>query len=112
MTLPEISERAASQIQKLMETLKPDIRDEYIPTVNWLVESSNANDEVPGPCIGLHRKSDVLPQHVLSAHGIAIAFNLPETIKIQLKDCVLDFIGNRYVFVKKEMAKFLGTRDT
>ena len=46
-------------------------------------------------------------EFVLRAHDILIGFNMPEAKLTAHEDSVLDFLDDRFLFVSKEIAKFL-----
>jgi hypothetical protein len=108
MTLPSVSKRAVTVIRKLMLELPPDGNpDDHLPSVAWMEDSSDEREIVPAPCLGWHLKEKVPREYIVEAHGLAIAFTLPDEIREKVKDSVLDYVHGNFVFVHPNVSTWL-----
>jgi hypothetical protein len=107
MKLPGITKRAARAISKLMLLWSEKQREEWLPVIAWLI-GSNEPGFVPGPCLGGHPAEKVPSQWIVEAHGIIVVYNLPPDILEKYQDCVLDYMGNQFMFIEPSAVKFLG----
>jgi hypothetical protein len=83
-------------------------RERWLPIICWEIVSTEPGF-VPGPCVCLD-KEDIIPSDfVVDAFGMKIAFNLSEAILERYNDCILDYVGNRFMFVDRNMTSFLGS---
>jgi hypothetical protein len=111
MTLLGITLRAAQEIERLMKTLPEETNPEkYLPSISWQNSSSDPGF-VPGPCIGVHEKTDVADAYIIDAHGLKVAFNLSDDLLAQYQEFALDFFGGRFIFVDKKMSAFIGNSN-
>jgi hypothetical protein len=109
MKFPDITPRAARAISRLMDSLPAEERGQLIPIICWMVADSSEPGFVPRPTIGMDKATIIPPEYVVEASGIKIAFNLSSEILEEHSDCVLDYVGDRLMFVNKNMTNFLGS---
>jgi len=96
-----------------MDSLPDNMKREHcLPFICWMVDSSEIGF-VPGPCIAIDREATVSPDVIGEAFGVRFVFNLSEDVLKKHQDCVLDYFGDRFIFLKKTMMPFLnpGSND-
>jgi hypothetical protein len=107
--LPQLTKRAAKEIARLVQTHSNKLKhEEYVPTIGWMISSSNPNEFAPGPCLGLHPIKGVPLNLIRESYGIRVAFNLPNDVMKRYHDHILDYLGNRFVFITRSDAAFIG----
>jgi hypothetical protein len=112
MKFPDVTPRTVRAIERLMDSLPAKMkRERWLPIICWEIDSGEPGS-VPGPCIGLDKETIIPSDFVVQAFGMKIAFNLPEEILERHNDYVLDYVGGRFMFVKRSMTTFLGSEAT
>jgi hypothetical protein len=105
--MPGVSKRAAAIISQLMLEF-PEIREgTHMPSIGWMIDSSDERDVVPAPVLGSSKKTDVPSECIVEAYGLALAFVLPTEIEEKYKDSVFDYVHGRFVFVHPSVATWL-----
>jgi hypothetical protein len=102
--LPKVTKRAAEQIAHLEA-----VRRRQLPPGNYLSFMGWGNDlepdSPPGPVFGAYYFSDaegVPQQFIVECHGVRVAFNIHDRLLAKLRSPVLDFDGERFVFVAND----------
>jgi hypothetical protein len=103
---PKFTKRAAEEIARLEAA-----RRIHLPPGNYLSFIGWANDcepDVPaGPFLGYYAFSDAegVPDDLkVECHGVRLAYLSPDRLLAVLHSSVLDFDGERFVFVKGDEA--------
>jgi hypothetical protein len=95
--MPKFTKRAAEQIARLEEFHTRDLPPgKYMSCVGW----GGDLDADPGPVIGLHYVEAVPEEFQIECHGVRLAYNFPTHVLATLHSSVLDFDGERFVFVE------------
>jgi hypothetical protein len=104
---PRITQRAAAMITHLMTMVPERDRDKYLPVITWIIQDSLDVDFVPGPWVGVMEIERIPAEMMLRVHGIRLAFNLDEPTLEKYRNCVLDYMGGRFVFIDQTMSDIL-----
>ena len=101
---PKFTKRAAKQIARLEA-----VNRTHVPPGNYLSYIGWANDwepdAAPGPIFGYYVFSDAqgVPQEFqVECHGVRVAYLIPDRLLAKLQSFVLDFDGERFVFIKDD----------
>lgn len=101
-SLPKFTKRAAEQIARLEA-----VRRKCLPPGNYLSFMGWGNDlepcPPPGPIFGAYYFSDaegVPDEFIVECHGVRLAFSIHDRLLPKLGSAVLDFDGERFVFVE------------
>ena len=105
VSMPKFTKRAAEQIARL----EADCR-QHEPPGNYLsfigYEIDVEPDYPPDPPFRLHyvfSDAEGVPEEFkVECHGMRLAYNIHERFLAKLQPCVLDFDGERFVFIKGE----------
>jgi|SRR3954468_15434827 hypothetical protein len=104
MKLPGLTERAARAVARLAAEYGPDGgRTAYMPIIGISESIDPIRTEV---CLGFQDVGKIDPQCFVEAHGTKLAFFLSEERLRLHQNHVLDFTGNRFTFIPKDMAPF------
>lgn len=102
VSLPKFTLRAAEQIARLEAESR-----RHVPPGNYLSFMGWGNDvepdPPPGPVFGAYYFSDaegVPDEFIVQCHGVRLAFSINERLLAKLHSPVLDFDGERFVFVE------------
>src|SRR5215213_826263 len=100
--LPKFTRRAAEQIARLEAEGR-----RHVPPGNYLSFMAWGNDiepdPPPGPVFGAYYFSDaegVPEEFIVECYGVRLAFSIHERLLAKLASPVLDFDGERFVFVE------------
>lgn len=104
VSLPKFTQRAAEQIaRREAEYLR------HVPPGNYLSFMGWGNDLEPGPIrrpvLGQYYFSDgtgVPDEFIVECHGVRLAFSIHDRLLAKLHSPVLDFDGERFVFVESD----------
>jgi hypothetical protein len=101
MCMPRFTKRAAEQIARLEEFHTRDLPPgKYMSCVAW----GGDLDDDPGPVLGLHYVDVVPEEFLIECHGVRLAYNFPTDVLARLQSSVLDFDGERFVFMESDEA--------
>jgi hypothetical protein len=100
---PKFTKRAAEEIAR-----REAVRRQHLPPGNYLSFIGWENDwepePPPDPIFGYYVFSaaeDVPEQLQVECHGVRLAYIIPDRLLAKLQSFVLDFDGERFVFVKE-----------
>jgi len=97
VSIPKFTRRAAQQIARLEAFHARDLPPgKYLNCVGW----GGDLDADPGPVLGLHYVEAVPEEFQIECHGVRLAYNFPTHVLATLHSSVLDFDGERFVFVE------------
>ena len=103
-SLPKYTRRAAKEIARLEAECR-----RHVPPGNYLSFMAWGNDiepdPPPGPIFGHYYFSDatgVPDEFIVECHGVRLAFSIHERLLAKLHSPVLDFDGERFVFVEHD----------
>ena len=94
---PKFTRRAAQQIEELKKAY-PDVftPGKYVPMMGFAWPVGNVT---PTLVVGAHEVEQVPDDMVVECHGVRLAYDLPDKFVAALADCVLDFDGEKFLFV-------------
>jgi len=100
---PKFTKRAAEQIARLEA-----VRRRHVPPGNYLSFIGWENEVEPGssraPLFRAYytfSDAEGVPEEFqVECHGVKLAYNIPERLLARLQSSVLDFDGERFVFVE------------
>jgi hypothetical protein len=102
--LAKFTKRAAEQIARLEgESRRHVPPGDYLSFMGW--GNDIEPDPPPGPVFGAYYFSDaegVPEEFIVECHGVRLAFNIYERLLAKLHSPVLDFDGERFVFVEND----------
>lgn len=108
ISLPKFTKRAAEQITRL----EADYRS-HLPPGRYLsfigYEAHVEPDYPPNPQFTLHyyfsEAGDVPEELVVEGHGARLVYNIYERFLAKLRSPILDFDGERFVFIEDDNAE-------
>jgi hypothetical protein len=102
VSLPKFTRRAAEQIARREAEYRRQLPPgNYLSFMGWGNELEP--DAPPGPVFGAYYFSDaagVPEEFIVECHGVKLAFNIHDRLLAKLQSPVLDFDGERFVFVE------------
>jgi hypothetical protein len=108
VSLPKFTKRAAEQIARL----EAEGRN-HIPPGNYLSFIGWENEVEPGSsrppqfrAYYFFSEAEGVPEEFqVECHGVRLAYNIPDRLLAGLQSSVLDFVGERFVFVESDEAE-------
>ncbi|MFZ5779839.1 MAG: hypothetical protein ACOY4R_06480 [Pseudomonadota bacterium] len=102
VSFPKFTRRAAEYIARSEEEVRRhDPSGSYLSFIGW--GNDVEPDPPPGPAYAIHYVSDasgVPDGYIVECHGVRLAYNIHERLLARLRSPVLDFDGERLVFVE------------
>jgi hypothetical protein len=102
ISLPKFTRRAAEEIaRREAESRRHLPPGHYLSFMGW--GNDIEPDPPPGPVFGHYYFSDaagVPDEFIVECHGVRLAFNIHERLLAKLNSPVLDFVGERFVFIE------------
>ena len=108
MKLPDISLRAAREIDRILDVLVGEevSPDSYIATISWGYD--NPDPDCPATLgVGAEQAAKIPAEYIKQAHGIEVAFYLEDEEIATYADHALDYVHRAFVFVPKAEASSL-----
>ncbi len=103
---PKFTKRAAEEIARLEAVRRAHLPPgNYMSFIGWAEDWEP--DASPDPASGYYAFSDAkgIPEDLqVECHGVRIVYIIPDRLLAKLRSSVLDFDGERFVFVKSDEA--------